>query len=277
MDDTELIRCHGRDQRRRGLTASSILKRRKLLEALSAALAGAGLLDPAVEAVETFLDQRALSPRSRYTYLSNLHSFYAWAIHAGHTGADPTLEIPRPRFASGLPRPISDADLTLALEMADPATAVMLGAGAYAGMRCCEIARLCREDIRHGAGPVIVAHGKGDKPRLVPAHPALLELLGRHGLPRSGPVLRRPDGRAMPSWLVSHRINGYLHGLGVDATAHQLRHWFGTTLYRTSGHDLLLVADLMGHASVTTTRVYAAWDRQGAAEAVAAMTPRVAA
>ena len=46
---------------------------------------------------------------------------------------------------------------------------------------------------------------------------------------------------------------------GIDAedfTSHVLRHTFGTTLVR-GGHDLVLVAELMGHRRLETTRGYA--------------------
>jgi integrase/recombinase XerC len=52
----------------------------------------------------------------------------------------------------------------------------------------------------------------------------------------------------------------YLNDLGIESTMHKLRHWFGTQTYRTSGHDLLLVKDLLGHARVTTTEGYPALD-----------------
>jgi integrase/recombinase XerC len=56
---------------------------------------------------------------------------------------------------------------------------------------------------------------------------------------------------------------------GIDAedfTSHVLRHTFGTTLVR-GGHDLVLVAELMGHRRLETTRGYSlpsATDRERA-------------
>ena len=43
--------------------------------------------------------------------------------------------------------------------------------------------------------------------------------------------------------------------LEEEFTSHVLRHTFGTTLVR-SGHDLVLVAELMGHRRLETTRGY---------------------
>lgn len=44
-------------------------------------------------------------------------------------------------------------------------------------------------------------------------------------------------------------------GLDDDVTAHVLRHTFATTLVR-GGTDLVIVAELLGHARLETTRGY---------------------
>jgi integrase/recombinase XerC len=44
-------------------------------------------------------------------------------------------------------------------------------------------------------------------------------------------------------------------GLDDDTTTHVLRHTFATRLVR-GGTDLIIVADLLGHARLETTRVY---------------------
>lgn len=55
------------------------------------------------------------------------------------------------------------------------------------------------------------------------------------------------------------------------ATAHQLRHWFGTECYRAC-HDLRLVQEMMGHSSPTTTAIYTKLDMSEAAPVVTALT-----
>jgi site-specific recombinase XerD len=44
-------------------------------------------------------------------------------------------------------------------------------------------------------------------------------------------------------------------GLDHDTTVHILRHTFATTLVR-GGTDLVIVAELLGHARLETTRIY---------------------
>lgn len=63
----------------------------------------------------------------------------------------------------------------------------------------------------------------------------------------------------------------FLASLGIDATAHHLRHWFGTKTYEAC-RDLRVVQELMGHASPVTTAGYAAWSRVVAREAVEALS-----
>lgn len=91
-------------------------------------------------------------------------------------------------------------------------------------------------------------------------------------LPKTGAIFRHVTGRSMNAQRVSQIGNGYLSSVGADATMQQLRHFFGTHAYRTSGHDLLLVAALMGHENASTTTIYARYDRAGARAAVEALT-----
>jgi integrase len=68
-------------------------------------------------------------------------------------------------------------------------------------------------------------------------------------------------GRRGPLFTVSpdtvgRRIKEHLVSCGVHATAHQLRHTFGTELARVTGGDLWMIGSLMGHASATTTMGY---------------------
>ena len=112
--------------------------------------------------------------------------------------------------------------------------------------------------------------GKGRKERLVPIHPSVLGTLRAAGLPRTGPVFTRPDGARYEPWQVSHQVRTYLEGLGIDATAHQFRHRFGTYAYRAS-RDIRTVAELMGHSSITTTMGYIAWSQAEGRRAVEAL------
>lgn len=253
---------------------SSITKRGCNLRAVArwAHAAGLGLLDLTPEDVQRFLDGRHISARTRYDWVSTLHAFYQWAIFAGLTDDDPTATVVRPKLRQALPRPIRDDDLHFALGQARPLVRAWLTLAAFAGLRCAEIAGLRREDTDERSGRLHI-YGKGGRERIVPLHaavmPAIRTSVGE--LPARGYLFRRPSGGPWPAANVSRQISTFLTDIGVDATAHQLRHWFGTRTYQAS-QDILVVQNLLGHSSPTTTAIYAAYSNVVAEEVVKGLT-----
>lgn len=122
--------------------------------------------------------------------------------------------------------------------------------------------------------PVLhVVEGKGGRDRVLPLHPDVMPALRRADMPKSGRVLQRPRGGGFPAYGMSQLVNDYLHELGIDATLHQVRHWFGTKTYQAT-RDLRLVQALMGHSSPTSTAVYAQYAVEGAEGAVLGLSIR---
>jgi site-specific recombinase XerC len=221
--------------------------------------------------LHAYFDSHSHGPRTVYGILSTLHCFYVWAVEDGHCERDPTIKVPRPRLPRSLPRPARTEQLRVAFCRADPEKRAWLVLGAYMGLRCQEIAGVRREDVLEDERVLRVVRGKGGKERLLPIHPAVLEALLLLPLPREGWVFQRPMGGPYPPWMLSQRFNQWLRECGVEATAHQLRHWFATNLYRST-HDLRLTQEMLGHASPSTTSVYTALDTSHASEAVSALT-----
>lgn len=147
----------------------------------------------------------------------------------------------------------------------------------YAGLRVAEIVALDVADVRLSArkGSVRV-RGKGrlgGKDRTVPLHTqvrtTLEELLDELGRPSAGPLIRNRDGAALSTRAANTVVTtlGAAAGIGPadDGESfgpHVLRHTFGTDLVRGRGYltsapvDVVLVAELMGHADLNTTRRY---------------------
>lgn len=226
-----------------------------------------------IDDIEQFLDTRPLAPRTRYHYLSDLHTFYDWALAQRLIDEDPTARIVRPKSPRQVARPISTEDLEAAISAAEPEMKAMLLLGAYAGLRCKEIALLAVEDLAFDNEPpvLIVASGKGGHQRVIPMHPRLARALKRLQLPRAGYVFTKDEmKRPNKPWRVSQMLSRHFEDNSIDATAHQLRHWFGTNTYRQS-RDLRVTQELLGHASPNTTVVYVAWSAADAAAAVAGL------
>lgn len=266
-----MVRMFERAQRRRGLRSRTVLERTRVLYRFMATRL---LVTASTDDIEEWLDAQRISIRSRAAYLSHLHAFYAWMVVAGHRADDPTTRIPKPRLPRKLPRPIADADLEVALTMADARMRAWLSLACYEGLRCMEIAGLLREDVLDRRVPPMlrVMDGKGGKQALVPLHPKVVEALYDYGLPESGPVFVSARGRAFAAATVSGYVAAYLHGLGLHDTAHRLRDWFGTAVYRDT-HDLRLTQEMMRHSDPSSTAGYVAYDAESAVAAVTQLRP----
>lgn len=279
----DLLAGWNADQRRRGLMPRTIERRADMVARFTRWAGGAEHLgDMTAEDVDEFLDSRRtrdgqpIGSRTRYCYLSCLGCFYGWAVRYGHLDTNPATDIDRPKLRRTLPRPIADADLAHALACSTGQHKLWLLLAAYAGLRCAEIAGLHRDDILHDLDMLRVL-GKGAKERLVPMHPLIAEAFATWPMPRTNrTVFTRPSGGRWTDAGLSAAGSDHLHDLGIDATLHQLRHWFGTRTLRQCG-NIRTVQELMGHASPTTTAIYTAFCNEDGRAAVLALDPPTAA
>ena len=222
------------------------------------------------EHIEQWLDCCDVSPQSRSHYGGDMRSLFGWLQATRNRDDNPAADlatVQRPRY---MPRPIPDADLAHAITQADDQMRVILHLAAYAGLRAGEIAQLDATDIDQANRLVHVRQGKGRKDRLVPLHPALAnELRANPTVPRRGPVVHYGPHAYTPN-SISKKVSAYMAGLGIAASCHSLRHWFASKAYQGS-HDIRAVQELLGHASVATTQLYAAFDPASARAAVASV------
>lgn len=257
-------------QTHRNFSPATIRCRHAVLSAFVRDMAPRSILSAAPVDVERWLAGRRLGAQGRYTYLSHLHAFFRFACRRGLTTSDPTANIDRPKLPKRLPRPITPVELDVALAEAGPQMRAWLYLGSFAGLRRAEIARLDRADVLdHLAPPMLaVRNGKGAKDRNVPLHPAVLDALVAHGLPRSGPVFRTPAGAPVSPAYVGDTVARFLRSVGIDRTLHSTRHAFGTAVYAAC-RDLLMTRDLMGHANAASSEGYVEFDGGEAAVVVA--------
>ncbi len=132
------------------------------------------------------------------------------------------------------------------------------------GLRSCEVLGLQPEDVQLADGQMRV-HGKGNKQRVMPLPPDLLEVL-RHYLRLERPLTNAPalfvclKGRSRgqpmsPAGLRSlfrhHRVRSRV----PHANPHRVRHTFGADMVR-AGMSLPALQRLMGHSQIRTTLLY---------------------
>jgi site-specific recombinase XerD len=257
----------------RALSRSHIRDRRRALTRLGRFLDA----DPATASYDDLLRYLPTisrsTARSRYAEISHLVQFCRWLVVHSYRTDDPSTRLPKPKLPKLLPRPMSEANVETAITCAEPRVRLVLVLAAYAGLRACEVARLHRTDILDGLPiPSLVAHGKGDKDRIVPMCDRVILELRRYGIPARGPLFPRLDGKpgAWTPARVSSVANLYLHDQGIADTLHSLRHRAASGWQRETG-DLLVVATLLGHDNPSTTMAYAQYDNRAGYAAVQAL------
>lgn len=135
----------------------------------------------------------------------------------------------------------------------------------HSGIRIGECVALNVEDVpvNRRSGKVVVRSGKGDRYREVPlnhkARDAVLDWLAdrRKKWAESGdaPLFVNPQGGRMTAASVDRIVRKIGKSVGIELSAHILRHSCLTNLVR-KGSDLVLVAELGGHKRLETTRRY---------------------
>jgi site-specific recombinase XerD len=147
----------------------------------------------------------------------------------------------------------------------------------YAGARIAEVVALNIGDVRLSASRGTVRfYGRGGKPREVELHAELREAYTAWLTDRTA----WPGADTEPAFFLNRRSSRLgargastifaavlqAAGLEDDGSAHVLRHTFATLLVR-GGTDLVVVAEMLGHASLDQTRRYTlptAADRESA-------------
>lgn len=178
-----------------------------------------------------------------------IHAWYAWAIRAGLGDTDPTSALPPVRIPRRHGRPCPSSVIAKARLRADDETLLMILLACQSGLRRSEIASAHTRDVR---GQLLRVVGKGAKERDVPLTPDTRRLID--ALPPGWFFPGRRAGQHLSADAVGRRIS---RSLGPGWSAHTLRHHAAQAAY-DDGHDILMVADVLGHSSVATTQVYLA-------------------
>lgn len=123
-----------------------------------------------------------------------------------------------------------------------------------AGLRVSEAADLRWSDLFRDS---ITVTGKGRKVRSVPMSLTVADCLREWHRIAPGPLGDRSYVFPVPVRTIQYRVKAHAKklGFGDDWHPHALRHGFATAVQRSVG-DLRLTADLLGHASTSTTMIY---------------------
>ncbi len=272
------LRSLARDQGRAAKTIESY--RRDLigwisfLEKQYAELPHAARNDPLF--LRLYLRERSennVSNRSLARFLSALASFQRYL--SGRTQYRPYLfELPRMRFQAGIPRFIPQGEAVSMFEHRNARKDkrsyfywrdfLMVSLLYATGVRREELANIRLSDIDQEQGLMTVT-GKGNKTRLVPVGERTLVDLQKYlnirrdymkvqGSSSEALFLNR-YGRQLTVRSVDRLVKAFARTEGIDLTPHALRHSFATHLLE-NGADLLLIKEILGHSSLSTTQKY---------------------
>lgn len=234
-----------------------------------------------------------ISGRSLMRSLAGMRSFARYLARDGLAEIGALSAVRAPKVPKTLPKPlpvgsarrIADVDLRAGEErepwvLARDAAVLALLYGS--GLRISEALGLKRRDVpAPGAGDVIVVTGKGNKRRMVPVLPSVLQAIADYvascpwDLPDAGPLFVGAKGGPLSPRIIQltmERLRGAL-GLPDSATPHALRHSFATHLLMRGG-DLRAIQELLGHASLSTTQIYTGIDSERLMEVYRAAHPR---
>jgi integrase/recombinase XerD len=237
----------------------------RLLEARTGAPAHAATWQQVAAFFADLVD--TASPGTRCTYYSHLKKWFWWLVTMEYRADDPIARLHPPRSPRRYPRPISQEQVRTVLGSGRfyGRTRTMILLAAYQGLRVHEIAKIRGEDFTRGELFVI---GKGGREDTLPVHPLIEAERGRY--PASSYWFPSPADRSQPvtANAVSRVVTDALRRAGVDATAHQLRHYFGTEAHRAAGGDLRVAQELLRHSSPATTALYTQVDPRRRREAI---------
>jgi site-specific recombinase XerD len=217
--------------------------------------------------------QRAYARSTVGRKLSVVRSFLRFCEDSGLVQASPATDVGAPKLPRRLPQVLTPDQVAALLGTIDGSAPLHLRDRALfeliysSGLRCQEALDLKLKDVSFGSGQ-LRAKGKGRKVRMLPIGAPALDALERYvnegrgrlvtGDTEEDHVFLSRTGRPLSSSDVQRRLSRYLAlaGAPLGTSPHTLRHSFATHLLE-GGADLRVIQELLGHASLRTTQVYA--------------------
>lgn len=213
--------------------------------------------------------------RSLGRHLAGLRSFLRYLEKKGMVNAAGATAMRAPKQPKSLPKPLTDRQAlkitTVNAQLSEEPWIAARNAAVLAllygcGLRISEALGLTGADLSHGVRSLRVT-GKGNKMRLVPLLPVVLEAVATYRklcpyhIEDDEPLFLGARGGTLQPAIIQREMQKLrgAFGLPENATPHALRHSFATHLL-AGGGDLRTIQELLGHASLSTTQIYTGVD-----------------
>lgn len=237
--------------------AGTISKYRHDLTAFAHWLDGRTVTKETAAGWKSHLSHCSYAPRTINSMLAALNSFFRfmdWHIKVKF------LKIQRQIFrdsAKELTKEEYDRLLTAARESGQERLALIMETLCATGIRVSELRYITVEAARAGRATITL---KG-KIRTILLPAKLCRKLVKYAKKQktaSGEIFLTKSGRPITRRQVWYELKRLCKAAGVEPTKvfpHNLRHLFATTFYRAC-RDIVRLADMLGHSSIDTTRIY---------------------
>lgn len=216
------------------------------------------------------LKDQGLTAKSINRKISSLKSFFKFQLKSGVVAQTPMTKIVSPKNEKRLPNFVADKDIkTLFSHVEFPATwqgkteRLLILLFYHTGMRLSEVINLKDRQVNSSNHSLKVL-GKGNKERIIPISPEILDEIKNYQKERNDLIQQRPDlllltekGKGLSPRTVYSSVKKYLSLVTTieKRSPHVLRHSFATHL-TNNGADLNAVKELLGHSSLAATQIY---------------------
>lgn len=202
--------------------------------------------------------------------MSSLSSYYRYLMKHGLAEKNPVRQLHAQRLLERLPIYLKETETKILLEEVNFETGFrgftdrLICELLYAtGMRRNELLQLKETDIEWRLNQIRIL-GKGNKERLVPVSPAMLDTLrdylaDKHKLEvfDNNYFFNLETGKPLYAGYIYRVVTSYLGQATTlqKKSPHVLRHTFATHLLN-NGANIQAIKDLLGHSSLAATQVY---------------------
>jgi integrase/recombinase XerD len=231
-----------------------------------------------------------LSPRSQARIISGWKQFFDFLLMEDIRKDDPSESLELPKIGRKLPEVLTIEEIDAMIAMIDMKSnegqrnKAILETLYSCGLRVSELVSLRFEDCFFDEGFIRVI-GKGNKERLVPVSPSVIEEVGiyvendRENVPvKKGSeaiVFLNRRGAQLTRIMIYTIITRLAEAAGIKKkiSPHTFRHSFATHLIE-GGANLRAVQDMLGHENITTTEIYTHLDQRFLRDAILTYHPR---
>jgi len=203
--------------------------------------------------------------------VASLKSFYSYMFDTGQVATNPVRGVTPVKVERKLPQILTNKEVELLLEQPECTDAkgyrdhAMLELLYATGIRVSELINLNVENLNLSAG-FIRCTGKG-KERIIPLYPAAVRALSNYLEQIRSRMVENPNETALFVNMNGERmsrqgfwkiIKHYQETANIkkEITPHTLRHSFAAHLLE-NGADLRSIQEMLGHADISSTQVYA--------------------